>query len=131
MSINLEILFWDKKVIRQNWQTIRPIYYFVIETSGVFDCNANVTYFVHSPALKISAYQQIQCAYSFARWRYSDLAVLAPTLIGTVITGYTTGYTGYYDRYLLNKIMQCAVVASFQKFRRKWEVVISTFCQCQ
>ena len=30
---------------------------------GVFDCNANVTYFVHSPALKISAYQHIQCAF--------------------------------------------------------------------
>ena len=28
--------------------------------------------------------------------------------------GYTTGYTGYYDRYLLNKMMQCAVSASFQ-----------------
>ena len=73
-----------------------------------------MTYFVHSPAVKISAYQHIQYAFSFARWRYSDLAVLEPTLIGTVITGYTTGYTGYYDRYLLNKKMQCAVSASFQ-----------------
>ena len=120
---NFFIIIWDKKV-RQNWQTIRPtIYYFVIETSGVFDCNANVTYFVNSPALKISAYQHIQCAFSFARWRYSDLAVLEPTLIVLYCI-------------VLGRLLRVTTAIFWTKwcnvrlalaFRRKWEVVISSF----